>query len=369
MTGSMLLTSDLLILLMFVAAVKASKSCFLVGYSQPGYSLDGGESTASPEECQNLCQRTAGCSAFTWTNQTNNCNLKSSWYGTKNAREGKVTGPAFCLESDCFIENKRLAGSNLGYWWTRHTQPTPEKCQDLCQKTKGCKGFTWTENSTVCRLKKSFNPAGGSSSKVRKVSGPAHCSTTVGGTCPPPACLNMWIYNGQVQTGCADPGHHGGLWCPYPNGVNAGKSWIMGSDAFSWCVAPSYCVKNWVYKGENQTFCSSVDSPGKPWCPTEKGVDEGGNYKEKGKYIYCTQDMCIEPETCDPPENCAEEWRYNNKTEYYCSTVDSPGRPWCPARDAVDNNNNYRPGGQRYWCRRETCQRVPFGTNAKDYGR
>ena len=239
----------------------------------------------------------------------------------------------------------------------------------MCQKTKGCNGFTWTERSKICKLKKSFNPDGGSAAKPGRVSGPVHCSTTVGGTCPPPACLTSWVYNGQRQTGCSDPGHHGGLWCPFPHGVNAGGAWHMGSDAYSWCVAPSYCVKDWRYKGENQTFCSSVNSPGRPWCPTEEGVDQAGNYKPKGKFIYCTEDMCVDPETCDPPEDCAREWIFQNRTENYCSTVDSPGRPWCPANNAVDELRNYKPGGRRIWCRRETCSRVPFGTNAKDYGK
>ena len=164
-------------------------------------------------------------------------------------------------------------------------------------------------------------------------------------------------------------GHHGGLWCPFLHGVNAGGAWHMGSDAYSWCVAPSYCVKDWSFKGENQTFCSSVNSPGRPWCPTEEGIDQAGNYKPKGKFIYCTEDMCVDPETCDPPEDCAHEWKFQNKTENYCSTVDSPGRPWCPANDAVDELKNYKPGGRRIWCRRETCSRVPFGTNARDYGK
>ena len=365
----MLLRSDPWILLVSVIAVGASESCFLEGFSQPGYSLDGAENTPTPEICQDFCQRTPGCSAFTWTNHTKKCNLKSSWYGTKNARSGKITGPAFCLESDCFMQDTHIVGSNLGYWWTKHTRPTPEQCQDLCQKTKGCNGFTWTERSKICKLKKSFNPDGGSAAKPGRVSGPVHCSTTVGGTCPPPACLTSWVYNGQRQTGCSDPGHHGGLWCPFPNGVNAGGAWNMGSDAYSWCVAPSYCVKDWSFKGENQTFCSSVNSPGRPWCPTEEGIDQAGNYKPKGKFIYCTEDMCVDPETCDPPEDCAHEWKFQNKTENYCSTVDSPGRPWCPANDAVDELKNYKPGARRIWCRRETCSRVPFGTNARDYGK
>jgi len=353
-----------------LVSVNTSNPCFLHGFSQPGYSVNGPESFAeTPELCQELCQRTNGCAAFTWTTHSKKCNLKSSWYGSKNKNAGKVSGPAFCLESECFMKNKAVIGSNLGSWWIRYTADTAEKCQELCQRSKGCKGFTWTERTNNCKLKKSSPGKKNTAVKSGKVSGPAHCSTTVGGTCPPPACLTKWVYNGQTQTGCADPGHHGGLWCPFPNGVNAGGAWQMGSDAYAWCVAPSYCVKDWIYKGNKQTFCSSVDSPGKPWCPTVKGVDETGQYKPNGDFIFCTKDMCVDPETCDPPPGCAEEWKFGDNTENYCTTTDSPGKPWCPAEEALDIHGRYMSGGKKVWCRRETCSRVPYGTNARDYGR
>jgi len=167
-----------------------------------------------------------------------------------------------------------------------------------------------------------------------------------------------------VRTGCADPGHHGGLWCPYPTGVNAGKSWIMGSDAFSWCQAPTYCVNNWVYKGQNQTGCSLVGSHGRAWCPTV--VDKDGHYKEGDSYVYCTQDMCLDPDTCHLPTDCPEKWVYKDKTQYSCSTEDSPGNPWCPGKEGLDGHGRYIAGGRQVLCEKETCTRVVPGTNNRD---
>ena len=145
----MLLRSDPWILLISVVVVGGSESCFLENNSQPGYSLDASENSETPEVCQDFCQRTPGCAAFTWTNQTKNCNLKSSWYGTKKLKKGKVTGPAFCLESDCFKKDTAVVNSALGYWWTKHTKPTPEQCQDLCQKTKVLPGLSVRQSASI----------------------------------------------------------------------------------------------------------------------------------------------------------------------------------------------------------------------------
>ena len=181
-----------------ISVVGGSDTCYLEGFSQPSYNLINSTMT-SPELCQAFCQRTPDCAAFTWTRGTQRCNLKTSWYGRKNERAGKVSGPAFCLKSACFKVDRAVVGSNLNYWWIKHNSNTPEECQAICQKTVGCGGFTWVESTKLCRLKKSFPEETSLAPREGRVSGPAYCTTKVGGTCPPPSCVANWSYNGQRQ--------------------------------------------------------------------------------------------------------------------------------------------------------------------------
>ena len=121
------------------------------------------------------------------------------------------------------------------------------------------------------------------------------------------------------------------------------------------------------YLGEPQTYCSTIKSVGRPWCPTPEGVDDQGNYLPAGQFIYCESDMCIDTNSCLPPDNCAEKWFYNGKKEKYCSTVGSPGTPWCPDKYTLSSDLAVRHFTKRIECDKETCSRTPCGQNAAEY--
>lgn len=357
-----------------------SANCFEKNTAYPGNSMDAAGETqltaTSAKQCQELCQDTPGCAAFTFVKKKSFCNLKSTQYGEKRKKAGKVSGPANCPEentnvlsrsgsvrqiSNCFKEGVNFQVGNLPGSQTRNTA---EECQQLCQDTPGCHSFSWERSSKNCGLK--------SSDKRRRkkndvVSGPAHCGGGVGGTCPPPQCVKKWKYNGVEQKGCADPGGSGYMWCPTSTGLDSSGNWISGSQHYAACVAPTYCVKNWKFRGQDQRYCSSVISPGRPWCPTQSGVNSNGEFiGGRGSYIYCTPDMCLDPISCDLPTRCQKQWKYKGVAQVHCSTVASPGRPWCPGPGALDASGNYN-GGEIVWCRRNTCSRTPCGTNAREF--
>ena len=95
-------------------------------------------------------------------------------------------------------------------------------------------------------------------------------------------------------------------------------------------------------------------------------MDKDGHYKEGDSYVYCTPDLCLDPDTCHLPSDCPEKWVYRNKTQHSCSTEDSPGTPWCPGKDGLDGHGNYIAGGRVVLCDKETCTRVVPGTNNRD---
>ncbi|XP_023327401.1 salivary plasminogen activator alpha 1 [Eurytemora carolleeae] len=349
----------------FLLLIKVSSACILTDTSLEGFALNSFPA-GSYQICQELCQQTEGCLAFTWRSYSKDCSLKNSWYGSQQRMVGAVSGPAYCGQQNCYERNKAYFGNKLINSRDDQVTDSPERCQIECQETNGCKAFTWTLGSNRCNLKSAV--AGENKiDREGKISGPVHCNTNVGGVCPPPACVPAWRYGNMRFQGCADPLNQGGLWCPLPLGLDATGNWRNGSTAFAWCNAPSNCVKKWSYLGEPQTYCSTIKSVGRPWCPTPEGVDDQGNYLPAGQFIYCESDMCIDTNSCLPPDNCAEKWFYNGKKEKYCSTVGSPGTPWCPDKYTLSSDLAVRHFTKRIECNKETCSRTPCGQNAAEY--
>ena len=72
--------------------------CFEEGYAYPDNDLDKIKDSTSAEQCQQICQETAGCVGFTFRKgeqRKKNCYIKHTFEERKPA-DGAISGPPSC---------------------------------------------------------------------------------------------------------------------------------------------------------------------------------------------------------------------------------------------------------------------------------
>ena len=108
----------------------------------------------APVQCQEMCQRTLGCSHWTWRAHTG-CSLKHSKVGSRHFHF--ISGPRDSCQGGvdpqaCFELETEYAGSDVysevdGKQLRSLDQRSPLECQRWCQTMSACRGFTWASPS------------------------------------------------------------------------------------------------------------------------------------------------------------------------------------------------------------------------------
>ncbi|TMW65405.1 hypothetical protein Poli38472_008047 [Pythium oligandrum] len=116
----------------------------------------GNKPASKAEDCCDICHNTAGCRAYTWTNQNGGtCYLKSK-NGGESSKAGARSAEAYPVNSNppptCTLEQDvDYIDNDIG------NKPSANAggCCDICRNTQGCVAFTWsTQSGGTCYLKR-----------------------------------------------------------------------------------------------------------------------------------------------------------------------------------------------------------------------
>ena len=81
----------------------------------PGNDLNNGETTETPEQCQDLCKKTPGCFGWTWGSEGDRCFVKHTLANKREGVQGRVSGKKNSCKGEYFINTmKPLLFHNLG---------------------------------------------------------------------------------------------------------------------------------------------------------------------------------------------------------------------------------------------------------------
>jgi len=229
----------LLVSLLCISCVVSDPACFMGNTDiAPGKDLTGA-AAANYFECQRLCQDNDNCVMWVYLTASFPGDAKR-WCGLKSAENirgespyskiGVVTGPKFCADRPCYMENAdigmskhlRLNTKGAGHYTV---------CQRWCQDNPAC--VMWVYTPTDCYQKSAGNIQGETTySYTGAITGPR--------ICPNPACYmeNKDIAPGVELSSSAAADY---IICQHlcQNNDNC-VMWVYLTASFS--AAPHYCV-------------------------------------------------------------------------------------------------------------------------------
>ncbi|KAL8437594.1 hypothetical protein Efla_000457 [Eimeria flavescens] len=124
----------------------------------------------SPEQCQNACQQSSSCQAYTYDIQEKKCELfLASAERNKEENLNFISGPRLCSDT-CLKQNTDYVGTAIEQISSGIS--TPGECQLRCQATTNCTHWSFQAAQKLCKLLSSDNTE---EEVTGVVGGPKYC--------------------------------------------------------------------------------------------------------------------------------------------------------------------------------------------------